>query len=485
MAKFNESSKVVPQTDTVNMAGGDAYSESDKLALASVLLTSFVGGQYYESAQENMARIATLVGSVEPLYAAKAAVFARTEFGMRSVSHVVAGELARIVKGEDWTKRFYNAVVKRVDDMAEILAYYKRANGSIHPLPNSVKKGFALALRRQDEYTLGKYRMEGKDISLVDIVNLVRPLRTPALDKLMNGELRSETYQTGLTQAGQNAETPEAKAEAKAEVWVNFVYNPKVEYFALLRNLRNIMQQADDNTFALALATLTDKARIKKSLVLPFRFMTAMEQFDGPDAKSRQVRAALSNALDISVDNVPVLDGTTLVAVDVSGSMSGRPSDIASLFAAVLAKSNNADVIMFSNNAAYKSFNLSDSVSTIAKSFHYATGGTNFKAIFNVANKKYDRIIILSDMQAWMTDSRDAGYGWYSSSPKVAFNDYRSRVGANPHIFSFDLAGHGTLQFPEEKVYALAGFSEHVFDIMATLETDREALVHRIEAVEF
>ena len=37
--------------------------------------------------------------------------------------------------------------------------------------------------------------------------------------------------------------------------------------------------------------------------------------------------------------------------------------------------------------------------------------------------------------------------------------------------------------FPERNVYALAGFSEKVFDVMALLERDREALVHEIEAV--
>ena len=40
------------------------------------------------------------------------------------------------------------------------------------------------------------------------------------------------------------------------------------------------------------------------------------------------------------------------------------------------------------------------------------------------------------------------------------------------------------MQFPERQVYALAGFSEKVFDLMAALEGDRMALVHAVEAVE-
>lgn len=40
-----------------------------------------------------------------------------------------------------------------------------------------------------------------------------------------------------------------------------------------------------------------------------------------------------------------------------------------------------------------------------------------------------------------------------------------------------------SLQFPEDKVFALAGFSEKVFDLMALLETDRLALVREIEKI--
>jgi len=50
-------------------------------------------------------------------------------------------------------------------------------------------------------------------------------------------------------------------------------------------------------------------------------------------------------------------------------------------------------------------------------------------------------------------------------------------------VFCWDLQGYGTMEFPEQQVYSLAGFSEKVFDVMGMLEEDRQALVHRIEAV--
>ena len=160
--------------------------------------------------------------------------------------------------------------------------------------------------------------------------------------------------------------------------------------------------------------------------------------------------------------------------MDVSGSMMGRASEIASLFGAVLAKANNCDVMTFATDANYKSYNPLDSVMSIRSGFKYSGGGTNFKAIFTKANKKYDRVIILSDMQGWM------GY----TSPSKEFNSYKAKFGASPFVYSWDLAGYSTLQFPESGIFALAGFSDKVFDIMSLLETDKNALYNEIKSVQ-
>ena len=46
-------------------------------------------------------------------FPAKAAIYARNEFGMRSISHVVAGELAKRVRGEPWATQFFNKLNSR------------------------------------------------------------------------------------------------------------------------------------------------------------------------------------------------------------------------------------------------------------------------------------------------------------------------------------------------------------------------------------
>lgn len=480
MSRFNTQTVTPAQKagDTINLAGGEAFSQSSQLELVSVLLTSFVTDQYYESANDTLTRLNELIGKVEPEFAAKAAIYARNEFGMRSITHVVAAEVAARVKGEQWTKRFVAEVVRRPDDMTEIVAYYFGKYG--RELPNSLKKGLALAFNKFDGYQLAKYRSEGKAVSLVDVVNLVHPVpvskNREALQKLVNDELRSEgTWESQLTEAGK-AEDSEA---AKIEAWKGLIESRKIGYFALLRNLRNITEQAPELVPAAA-ELLVDEKLIRNSLVLPFGFLTALREVD-----NREFTQALNKALDISLVNVPKFAGKTLIVIDHSGSMEAAIANgvlerhlVGDVFASALFKTNDADAMVFGTGAGYvKGLNPDDSTLTVAKSIGQVEHGygTNFHAIFQTATKKYDRIVIFSDMQGWIGRNH----------PGAVVEDYKRQNKANPFIYSVDLAGYGSMQFPEDRVFALAGFSEKMFDLMGYLETDRKALVHKIESVTF
>lgn len=482
MGKFN-STVSKPKTLTENLAGGQAYSQTNELALVSMLLTSFVNDQFYKSGSTTLKDLKALSEKIsDKEFVAKAAIYARDKFGMRSITHGLAGELTSQLAGLDWAKSFYDKVVVRPDDMTEILAYYlanKTGKGKAK-FPNALKKGFATAFDRFDGYQIAKYKGENKEVKLVDVVNIAHPVPTDrnreALSLLINGKLKNtETWEAKLSAAGQAAEGEEDLTKLKADAWTELISSKKIGYFALLRNLRNIISQAPSAVDA-ACEMLVSENLIKKSRVLPFRFATAYDEISklGSDSSVRKALVAINQALEVSLANVPKFDGETLVVMDVSGSMSGRPSEIASLFGAILAKVNSCDVMTFSTDAQYKQYNPLDSVMTIRSSFRYAGGGTNFKAIFNKASKKYDRVIILSDMQGWM------GY----TTPSAEFASYKKKFGANPFVYSWDLAGLGTLQFPESNVFALAGFSDKVFDVMKLMEVDRKALFNEIKAIQ-
>jgi hypothetical protein len=476
MSRFNTAAI---GTKTVNKAGGEAYSQSPKLELVSVLLTSFANDSFYEKAENKFDRLKELIRNVDPLFSAKAAIYARKQFGMRSITHVLAGELARSISSKEWAKNFYSAIINRPDDMTEIISYLL---ANKQKLPNALKKGFALAFDSFDTYQLAKYRGETKTVKLVDVVNLVHPIpkngNKEALEQLVKGTLKSvDTWESKLTQAGQGAETEEDKENAKKEAWVDLIQTGKMGYFALLRNLRNIMETAPELESEV-IKQLTNRDKIKKSLVLPFRFFTAITELEKLQ-NTRNIVSAINDAAEISLDNVPKLSGKTLIAVDSSGSMNGRPADIAKMFGAVLYKATDSMLLTFSDDAKYITLNPNDSLLSLTQRIPFICGGTNFNAIFDRSTAKFDRIIILSDMQAWEQN------GWNSSNPKQSFANYKQRTGADPLIYSFDLNNYGSMQFPERNVFCLAGFSDKIFDIMKVLEEDKDALIHKIEAVDF
>jgi 60 kDa SS-A/Ro ribonucleoprotein len=502
MSKWNQVIST-SKPDTVNRAGGEAFTETPEVALVNLLLTSFMkDNKFYQTAKDEQTRLASLLGKVDPQFAAKASIYARKRFGMRSITHFTSAWIAKNVHGSTWARKFFKNVVYRVDDVTEILSCYAALNGSLHPIPMALKRGLAEALSGFSEYSLAKYRGEAKVLKLVDAVNLLHPRHTEALKALVSGTLKSaDTWESAISAAGKT-EGGEAAVDAKKkEEWARLIKERKLGYFALIRNIRNIAEAGiDDEAFEELLKQLQNPEAIKKSLVMPFRLLVAYKVAQSLGRSFRQraqgriavsetvlLAEALSDALDLALVNVPDLPGRTLVALDRSASMTTAinqrsfgetpvpimVSDVGAIFAAALGK-KGADVMTFHDRASYERFNRKDSIVSIAERITNQSGGTNFRSIFESARAAYDRIIILSDMQAWV------GY----STPEDAFKRYREKYNCSPHVYCFNLASYGDTQFPANKVYQLAGFSDKVFDTMALLETDRLALVKEINAIE-
>lgn len=476
MAKFNENA--TNETRTENLAGGYAYQQTKELEFLSLLLTSFGSDQYYRSTDGLYDRLSELINECDKEFVAKAIIYARTKFGMRTVTHIATSILAKYIGGKKWAKDFFDKVIYRPDDLTEIYSFHKLRD---QKLSNAMKKGFAKALGRFDSYQLAKYKNNDKKNKLVDIVNLVHPVETEknegAIGKLVNNTLKSfDTWENELSAAGSDP-------EKKKAVWIKLLSENKLGYFALLRNIRNIVACNDQELSDMAYNALIDENAIKKSLVLPFRYETAYSVLQNTEnSESSAALRYINKACDISCKNVPHFNGKTLIAIDESGSMGSfsdpkSPNHIAAVFGAILAKSNNADVMLFANNARYLNYNPDDSVLTLARQFQGYGGGTDFDSVFEVANKKYDRIILLSDMQSW-------GHLTYGNADDSSYRRYCGQYNSDAKFYSFDLAGYGTMLLPEKNVFCLAGFSDKIFDIMSYLETDKDALLNSVKSIE-
>ena len=364
MAKFNEK-KMAKQPTERNFMGEMAFKMEDKEELISTVMTTFLQDEYYEKEATKIARIQELLKKVDPLFAAKLAIYARNQGNLRSVTHFIAAEIAKYVSGSEWGKRFYDKIIVRPDDMSEIVSAYAHINGmsqkNISKIPNAMKGGFKTALERLDAYQIDKYKMQNREVSLIDLVRLFHPKgnqkNAEAFKRLVNGESLEGLYETKIfekemTKAGQltkNAtedEKEKAKHEAISEVLGNIKGMPIMN---LIRNLRNIILYAPDKVED-ACAQLRIKDKILKSRLLPFRFATAYAEiekmswnkpntdtaitFESDKAEEeltmiqfhslkRSVLDALEDAIQYSVENIPELEGNVAILVDHSGSCRG------------------------------------------------------------------------------------------------------------------------------------------------------------------
>ena len=367
MSKFNEKKKPVIPT-AVNDMGEKAYLMDAKEALVATTLTTFLQNAYYETETEVIKRIKSDIAKTDPLFVAKLAVYLRQEANMRSVSHLLAGELAKV--NADWKTRFFRKVLVRPDDMTEILAYYSSINkGKKLKFTNAIKKAFKSKLESMDAYLIDKYKMKNKDFKLVDLVNLFRPLpnekNAEAYKRLINGEsldglYDSKIFEKEMSKAGQvTAQSDKTVEEAKSDAIESVLSNVKgMPIFNLLRNLRNILETAPHMVDE-ACKQLTNQNKVENSRLLPFRFAVAYDEilavkqsgatkkvtskksivFEKDiksstkakaeltetewNTKKQQLLDAIETALEYSTMSIPELEGNVAVLVDHSGSVRG------------------------------------------------------------------------------------------------------------------------------------------------------------------
>jgi len=516
MSKYNQT-KTPRKPDAVSYEGGASYKYGEKEELISILVTGF-GNTFYEKLGERETRLQNLIvslGKKDPEFVAKALVYARSVVGQRSATQFGAVAFASSLSGSPLGRAFFGkrnrkgnfgGIVHRLDDMLEIVACYFHFNPG-KPLPNAMKRGFKDALENADTYELAKYQGKNKNVSLVDVINLVHPRPSSEMEgtfkDLMNGNLKQfNTVEDKNTTAGQEV-AAQVKAgeisedEAKVKVsqmkednYIELIETGKIGYLALLRNLRNMLKDSSSPDLILAAsALLVNKEKIKGSLVFPHQIDLALEvllseKIDVP----RYLLQALNTAYELAIPNLTELfpSGRTAIIFDTSSSMNGSYGGMikllngkqgstsalkkASLVAATLAKGIDADVFHFASTCEKINFNPLDSVNTMKNLFISKEGrvghGTNFGPIFETlkSNGGYDRVFIISDLQG---------------NSYIRPQDY-----THMHVYSIDITGYGTTMFkPFNKLYQLFGYTSELYELIKKVEVDPRVLMNEIDAI--
>lgn len=472
MAKFNSPR---PTIKTVNHEGHAAYQMQAKEKLVTQVLTSFFNEEkFYGDNSCDILKTLQEVIRVDPEFVSNLAVFARREFNMRSISHVLTAYLAHEPAGKPFVRSTVKGVAVRGDDITEIMSCY--LDTFEKPIPNSLKKGIGDVLKNLDEYSLAKYKGESKSVKMRDLLCLCRP-------KPQNGE-QAELWSRCLEGKLAIPETWETQLSAKGntkEVWQDLIDGGKVGYMALLRNLRNIIKAHPDNLDKVY-EKLRDPAAVRKSKQLPFRYLSAYKTLKDECLGSSKTYDVLEDALDASIANLPKLPGKTVIAIDISGSMCDPVSaksnvrcyEIAMLLG-LIANRICDDAIVYTFNHGVYNVTVPKRISIlneVSKTRCY--GGTAMELPFAAMidqKVKADRIIILSD--------NECNSSWRGTVQGYA-DQYRRQTGNDIWVHAIDLQGYGTQQFHGPKTNVIAGWSEKVFDFILLAEEGVGSLEKKI-----
>jgi 60 kDa SS-A/Ro ribonucleoprotein len=443
MAKMNVWKRMFPAR---THEGAVAQKVSPKAELRRTVLTCLLWEDtFYEKGSDIAERIAALVRATAPHDVAALAREAREAMQLRHVPLFLTRELARRAGTGPLVADTLENVIQRADELGEFTALYWKEKKQ--PLSAGVKRGLARAFTKFDAYQLAKYNRDA-EVKLRDVLFLCH-----AKPK---DEAQAETWKklvAGTLEAPDTWEVALSARAGKKETFERLLEEGKLGGMAVLRNLRLM--------HASGVSPKLIRERLEKGVAraLPFRFVTAARY-------APKLEDAIEAAMFKGLADLPRLEGSTGLVVDVSGSMDStlaRKGESTRLDAAaglaILLREKAAEfcVATFSDSCvelpARRGFALRDG---IVKS--QAHSGTHLKRALTQLSgqadwRKLDRLIVISDEQ-----SHDG------ILPAWTPRAYVVNVAPYKHGVSY---GNGWTH--------VDGWSERVIDYIAAVETELAA----------
>ena len=498
--RFN--TKTEEEGKVKNHEGAEAFAMTPELELYTAVVTASLNDKFYETNDERMGRIVSLIAKVDPVFVAQLAVYTRTQMHLRSVPLLLLVELAKVHSGDSLVSRAVAQTILRADEITELLACYQLRNPSkderkkLGKLSHQIQVGLQQAFNRFDEYQFAKYNRDGAEVKLRDALFLVHPrakdeAQQALFDKITNKSLSVPyTWETELSALGQQKfENDEERAKAFRVKWEELIDSGKVGYMALMRNLRNILEsRVSVEHIEKVCNTLSDPKAVANAKQLPFRYLAAYREVQGITSPSTAaVLSALETAALCSAVNIQGFGPSTkvLLACDVSGSMQCSISprskvqyyDIG-LVLAMLLKSQCPQVISGMFGDTWKAVNLPSS-GILANTMElrrregevgYATNGHLVIDWLINHNEVMDKVMMFTDCQMWDSYGRNA-------SIRKSWHRYKA-IAPNAKLYLFDLAGYGQmpLSLAEKDVFLISGWSDKIFDALQAIEEGGNAV---------
>ena len=490
----------LPATDTVNRAGGVAYSMEPEAALAQFAATCCFGGSYYTRPQDQISTVLGLAGDVSPEFLARTAVYSRTKAFMKDMPAVLLAALS------NRDPRLMRLVAPRILDNGRMVRNFVQVirsgvtgRKSLGTAPKAVVRN---AIEQWGDRKLFNAAV-GQDPSIADILKMVHPKPIhPAREALhaylLGKEYNAEAIPQFVASFEEWKKAPTANTPDVEFRYLTGVDMPEDAWKNIARNAPWHMTRMNLNTFArhgvlqdpayrmMIAERLKDPNQILRAKVFPYQILAAWASVDR-QAIPQIIIEALHDAMEIATQNVPTIEGGVAVFPDVSASMGGsitggyrrNPSsircvDVAALIASSLARTNpNTTVIPFDHRARTDIWiDPRDSVMTNATRISSRMGGaTACSEAMKAANEQKvmaKLAIFVSDNESWVDSKsktlRESYYG--GTTLMTVWRAYQHRV-PDAKLMCIDLVPNRTTQAPDSAdVLNVGGFTDQVFVLM-------------------
>ncbi|HEX8125337.1 MAG TPA: TROVE domain-containing protein [Allosphingosinicella sp.] len=483
---------LAPPADILNRELSPAYAYGPQHKLAQLAATGTIQDGFYATAESRLAEVLDAAKAVDPIFVAKAAVYARTRGTMKDMPALLAAFLT--VVDPDLAVPVFGRVIDNGRMLRNFVQIMRSGTVGRKSLGTRPKRLVQQWLEKASMRALMQ-AATGNDPSLADIVRMVHPRPADEGRKAFYGWLIGKPYDVAALPAeiagfeawkrDPSLPLPEVPFEwltafeLSAEQWAEL--GGRMGWQALRMNLNTLARKGAFGVEGVAekvAVRLTDPEALSKARVLPYQLMVALGSV--AEGVPLKVQAALETALEASLANVPAFGGRVVVAPDVSGSMSSpvtgyrkgassnvRCIDVAALVAAaVLRRNREARLLPFEERVVpLKLDPFARVAANAAKLASVGGGGTNVSAplaMINDQRAEVDLVVIVSDNESWVDSTRHG-----ATATMLEWNELKKRCPA-AKLVCIDLQPYGTTQARSRKdILNVGGFSDAVFETIS------------------
>jgi 60 kDa SS-A/Ro ribonucleoprotein len=515
--------QLAERADTVNEAGGKAYSRDPKNDLATLACTGTFAGTFYADAESQLDRVLELAKKVDEDFLAKLAVYSRTKGYMKDMPAVLTALLA--AKKSPWLRKVFPRVIdngKMLRNFCQVIRSGVTGRRSFGTVPKALIREF---LAEHDANWLFR-NSYGQNPSMADVIKMVHPKPATwehcALFAYLLGKEHAQTaatlpdlvqqferFKDGDRTAVPNVPFPMiAGLDLSKETWAGIARN--ATWHSTRMNLNTFLRHgvlADKELVHTLAARLSSREEVQRARCFPYQLLMAHTAVS-PEMP-HELTEALQDAMEFAVENTPILEGDVYVCPDVSGSMSSAVTGnrkgatskvacvhVAGLYAASIIRRNpRARVLPFDTAVYAPKVSGRDSIMTTARHLaEYGGGGTACSlplAWMNQEKKNVDAVVYVSDNQSWADWARPAGRAYYGlrnqGAPAMA-EEWAKLKKRNPQAkcVCIDIQSYATTQMAKrDDTLFVGGFSDQVFDVVASwLSASDESWTDKIENTE-